>query len=225
MSANVIKFRPVGAKPLIERTPAGQVMWAKHADDLRRFHREGRTSGWVAAHYGVTRNAIIGAWSRLGLPQRKMRTSYATRKMTPEEIEARKELRRQRRDERQRAQQSRQLPPQRRTQGSILAQIHAAPEPSPAADTGSKPVVPILVQNEKGQIEANERLTSKTCRWWIGDVLDPRAGFCPEHKVEGLSYCQHHARIAFAAPTVRRPRAAPAPKPERIPTFADAESA
>lgn len=232
MSATIIPL--IAKPPVIERTPAGAAIWEPHEAVLRRFHEAGRTAQWVADYFGqgVTKNAIVGAWSRLQLPGRKRPATYTTRTATPEEIEARLEARRQQRNARQRvARDQKRAPaadatPQRRTQASILADIHAKPlDPSPAPASAGEPLVPILVHNEMGQLEANERLTNKTCRWYVGDPAHQGSGFCPETKVVGLPYCEAHARRAFAPPTVRRPRAAPSQKPERISTFADAESA
>lgn len=203
--------------------------WGDRADELRRFHAAGKTSGEVAAHYGVTRNAIIGAWSRLGLHAKQCGRPRIIR--TPEQYEALRQERLRKRAERERIkraelrQKSETHPPLRRSQASILAELFAQPMGTPMPDEAPPhDVIPILTRDDRGKIIANPRLTETCCRWVIGDPRLPATGFCPNSKVSGLSYCEMHAAKAYAQPTVRRPRPAPAPKAERIPTFADAES-
>lgn len=216
------------------KTPAGQMNWEPHKDELRRLYFEGHTASVVAERFGVTRNSVIGAWSRMPLPPRK-RSPMTVRRRTPEEIKKRLETRRQKHAERVRAQRAAaaqaagSVIPERRTQGAALASIIAAARQDPLATTivdpaPTKDLVPILVK-ENGKLVANDRLKNSTCRWWVGEVLDPAAGFCPHTAVLGLPYCAEHAQRAFQPPTARRQRAAAsAPKPERVPSFADAES-
>lgn len=214
------------------KTPAGQMDWEPHKPELRRLYFEGHTATIVADRFGVSRNSVIGAWSRMNLPPRK-RNPMTVRRRTPEEIQKRLETRRQKHAERVRAQRAEaaqeaaRAVPERRTQGDALASIIAAARQDPLAPapdpTPSRDLVPILVR-ENGKLVANDRLKNSTCRWWVGEVLDPAAGFCPHTAVVGLPYCEAHARKAFQPPAARRPRAPAAPKPLRIPTFAEAES-
>lgn len=203
--------------------------WGPHEAELRRMHAAGMTSGQVAAHYGVTRNSIISVWQRLGLHSDQYTRRRRPVVRTPEQEEARRLERLSKRAERERIKRAERRGADtdtapRRTQGTILAEIHAKPDEIAAIeDAPQKPVVPILVLDERGKIVANERLKSSTCRWYIGDPTHPGSGFCPEKAVSGLPYCEAHAKRAFQPPTVRRPRQPAAPKPERVPTFADAE--
>jgi GcrA cell cycle regulator len=43
------------------------------------------------------------------------------------------------------------------------------------------------------------------CRFPIGDPKDEAFHFCGRDKADGISYCDHHARIAFRPSTPRRP--------------------
>jgi GcrA cell cycle regulator len=43
------------------------------------------------------------------------------------------------------------------------------------------------------------------CRFPIGDPKDDAFHFCGRDKADGISYCDHHARIAFKPATPRRP--------------------
>jgi GcrA cell cycle regulator len=62
----------------------------------------------------------------------------------------------------------------------------------PAGAPGSRPV-PIM------------RLTEKTCRWplWAQDAPSVLRMYCGADVVDGLSYCPHHARLAFVKPYSR----------------------
>jgi len=42
------------------------------------------------------------------------------------------------------------------------------------------------------------QLTSTTCRWPIGEVMQPGFGFCGQEIASHQVYCDHHARIAQA---------------------------
>ena len=46
-------------------------------------------------------------------------------------------------------------------------------------------------------------LTEKSCRWPIGDPQLEDFHFCGKEKVDGLPYCEFHARKAFQPPQVR----------------------
>lgn len=62
------------------------------------------------------------------------------------------------------------------------------PPPEPPLPDG---VIP------KGQRCTLLHLTSKTCRWPIGDPLDADFYFCGEMPVVGDPYCAHHHGIAY----------------------------
>lgn len=42
-------------------------------------------------------------------------------------------------------------------------------------------------------------LNAHTCRWPIGDPLEPDFGFCGKHTAENKPYCEDHCRRAFTA--------------------------
>lgn len=211
--------------PVVEKTAAGLSKWDPHREKLKALHAEGKTAAQAAGFFGVSRNAIIGVWSRMGL-----RSDAPSIHRTPQQIENARLNRLARRNENDRIKRaSRRHADPRRTQGSILSAILAKQPAEPIAmqdDDVTLPtnLVPILARDADGKLTANPALTETCCRWWVGDPMQPGAGFCPEKKVDGLSYCQAHSVRAYAPPKVRSHRVAPAAKPERIPTFADAES-
>lgn len=67
----------------------------------------------------------------------------------------------------------------------------------------------ILVRDQSGALHANEKLKSSSCRWPVGDPLGSDFHFCGREHVKGLSYCENHARRAYA-PVARQRGQAPA---------------
>jgi GcrA cell cycle regulator len=47
-------------------------------------------------------------------------------------------------------------------------------------------------------------LRDRMCRWPEGDPKEPGFSFCGEECVTGLPYCDHHAKIAYQAPSRSR---------------------
>ena len=68
-----------------------------------------------------------------------------------------------------------------------------------------EPVIPLnerqtlLIRKADGKLHANDAFDHRMCRWPIGDVKAPDFHFCGRPKVQGLSYCEHHARRASQA--------------------------
>lgn len=217
----------------VERNAAGNAIWAPHHEDLKRLHAMGKTSSEAAAFYGVSRNSIISIWSRLGLSSEQI-SDEARRLHLARVKERRAAYARARAANRKRvaaeaaASSSRPPPPKPRlTQHAALSSFLGKPEASTdiddSTDVARTDLVPIHITNAQGRIEANSKLTESCCRWPVGEVGTLEFGFCGRTKVPGLPYCEAHARRAFALPKPRAPRAAPAPAPARVPTFADSE--
>lgn len=68
----------------------------------------------------------------------------------------------------------------------------------PYVETVEDLVIPLAERKTIQTLEAGD------CRWPIGDVRNPDFHFCGKEKLPGISYCEHHARKAFAAPQPRR---------------------
>lgn len=71
---------------------------------------------------------------------------------------------------------------------------------------GGEPYMPPI---EELVIPPKERkyittLTEICCRWPIGDPLESEFHFCGKSKVDGLPYCEFHARRAYQPPQQRR---------------------
>ncbi len=57
---------------------------------------------------------------------------------------------------------------------------------------------------ENDQRRTLNELTSETCHWPIGDPQMPDFFFCGGRALDGLPYCAHHSRIAYAPQVERR---------------------
>jgi GcrA cell cycle regulator len=92
---------------------------------------------------------------------------------------------------------------QYRTHGNVALKPIFAPMERP---TVALSIVPSVV--EELDMPAPLRvplldLKESMCRWPIGDPQDDDFHFCGHAKASGISYCEHHARVAFQ-PAARR---------------------
>lgn len=130
------------------------------------------------------RNAIISRAHRLGLPPHKYRTGSGT-------VAA---------------------PRERRTRHAPV-DIAVAKEAvvEQRAETAEEAIEPTLAQkmpnacsDVRGARQSIAALRSESCRWPIGDPLNPDFRFCGEEKIAGTSYCLDHYHAAYQAPSPRR---------------------
>lgn len=149
---------------------------------LKRFHQDGLTSSQIAREIGVTRNAVIGKLSRLGLSR-------------PRDVV--------------RAQQKRaaKLLRPRRARFSIVAKNGAlAPAfaaPPPPAATPTAPAIEVAPVFEGRGCTLLE-LSHGKCRWPIDGPDGKEVFFCGNDRVEGLPYCSAHARLAYRPSAARQ---------------------
>lgn len=151
---------------------------------LKKLWGEGLSASQIAGRLGsVTRNAVIGKVHRLGLSGRA-----TTSRMKSHRPRAR-----------------------------IAVQKRPATG-KPRFATNGNPTVralyPLEADNyvapiEEIEIPLAERKTIQTlgecnCRWPIGDPQMADFHFCGKEKVQGLPYCEFHARRAFQPPQARR---------------------
>ncbi len=155
-------------------------------EQLKKLWADGLSASQIAAQLGeVTRNAVIGKVHRLGL---------ATRASSNRTNSSRLRLRQ--------AQPRRQV--QQRQRVSHVG--NTAFRQMLEADSSPMPHTPIV---EEIEIPVAERktlqdLTECMCRWPIGDPQQADFYFCGRNKVNGLPYCEVHARRAFQPPQPRR---------------------
>ncbi len=127
---------------------------------------------------GVTRSAVIGKMHRMGLGGDKSRALFAQHKQRQQrEAERRRRI----------AARSQERPAVRKTAIRELLERDAV---------SSKP------QYEELQIPVAERrsiltVESHECRWPIGDPQEPDFHLCGKRKMDGVPYCEFHARRAY----------------------------
>jgi GcrA cell cycle regulator len=165
---------------------ADSATWhAERVDLLKRCFESGLTCSEIAREIGVTRNAVIGKLSRLGLSR-------------PREVIA-KPLRRAAALARPKVPRPRRLT---RPPANILAQREMLKNAFAVADSipVEDPVIPI--DNGRGctLLELGER----KCRWPINDPGSHDFCFCGNEPVSGFPYCPGHARMAYRRAGARR---------------------
>jgi len=157
---------------------------------LKKLWADGLSASQIAGRLGgVTRNAVIGKVHRLGLAGRA--TTSRTRTPRPRSRVAHLPLRPTR--------------VQYRTHGNAALKPVFMPVERPAVALA---IVPSVVQElniaSVLRIDLLD-LRECMCRWPIGDPQDDSFHFCGQPKVSGISYCDHHAKVAFQ-PAARRRR-------------------
>lgn len=168
---------------------------------LKKLWAEGLSASQIAGRLGgVTRNAVIGKVHRLGLSGRATTSRMKSHRPRP------------------RATAKRNGKTRFGTVGNpaLRALYHQEQQPY-------TPAVEELVIPEKER-KSIQTLMENHCRWPIGDPQMTDFHFCGKSKVNGLPYCEFHARRAFQPPQARRRDrsadrtpaqiAAPAVKPE-----------
>lgn len=154
----------------------------ERVDSLKKLWAEGLSASQIAAKLGgVTRNAVIGKVHRLGLSGRATTS-------------------------RMKSHRPRRVAPAKR----IAKPRFAAPGNSAVRSLYQPEAEPYQSKFEELEIPMEERKYIQTleechCRWPIGDPQEADFHFCGKSKVEGLPYCEHHARRAFQPPQARRP--------------------
>jgi GcrA cell cycle regulator len=148
---------------------------------LRKLWQEGLSASRIAGELGgVSRNAVIGKVHRLGLSGRGQPSSSIKRQRKPRLAQGAAAPRRPRRP---------------LSIGNNALKAEAMPEAERRQETVVVPIAKRLTI---------EKLTERTCKWPIGDPGDEDFHFCGHDSLEGLPYCQYHARVAYHVPDPRR---------------------
>lgn len=152
---------------------------------LKKLWAEGLTSGQIALRIpGTTRNGIIGKIHRLGLAGRVI-----------------VKLKGDRRKERKPSAQRKPPAPKRPT--TPLEALYAACQVPDAPPMVEELVIPLAERKQLVDLEERD------CRWPIGDVQQEGFHFCGRGKVDGLPYCEHHARRAYQPPQAKQRKEKP----------------
>lgn len=157
--------------------PDNRPTWsAERTEQLKRCFQAGLTCSQIAREIGVTRNAVIGKMSRLGLTRPK--------DLLVKQLKRAGKL--------SRASKPRTWRP-RRARLNIFAQhemLMAAFPPEPELLTTNVPI-------HNGTGCTLLELARGKCRWPISSPGADDFCFCGNESVDGLPYCLGHARIAY----------------------------
>jgi GcrA cell cycle regulator len=144
---------------------------------LKRFFHAGLSCSQIANEMGVTRNAVIGKMSRLGLSR-------------PKEVSARQQ------EQRRAAKLARPKTPAawrpKRPRLNIATQHEILMAAFPATPSRAED---IPIHNGRGCTLLE--LGREQCRWPISHPGAADFCFCGHAPVQGLPYCPGHARIAY----------------------------
>jgi len=148
---------------------------------LKKLWADGLSASQIAGRLGeVTRNAVIGKVHRLGLSGRA--TTSRMKSHRP----------------RVRTQAAKRLMKPRFATGNQAFRNLYLTDTEPYVPPAEEVVIPL---KERKYIQT---LTEVDCRWPIGDPQLADFHFCGKSKINGLPYCEAHARRAFQPPQARR---------------------
>lgn len=164
--------------------------WTDNREELlKKLWADGLSAGQISTRLGgVTRSAVLGKVHRLGLMGRTKQRATVPAQRLP----------------RVRVRYVHLAPKPKRPR-----QVFTAVECPPAAMTQIQVVRAIASRvSEETGIPAALRidlldLRECMCRWPIGDPKEESFHFCGRAKADLISYCDAHARIAYA-PSARR---------------------
>ncbi|HLH97862.1 MAG TPA: GcrA family cell cycle regulator [Xanthobacteraceae bacterium] len=159
---------PRHSKEATKSTTRPGVTWtSERIAQLKSAVEAGLTCSQIAAEIGVSRNAVIGKISRLGLSRR--RKQAAPREAKPKRTVFRA-----------------------RSLARILARQQLLSGLNAASPCGA-PAIAIL----NGRGCSLFELTPGKCRWPINDPGTDDFCFCGSEQVQGLPYCLGHVRLAY----------------------------
>ena len=158
----------------------------ERVETLKKLWSEGLSASQIAGRIGgVTRNAVIGKVHRLGLSGRATTSRIKSH-----------------RPRRTAVQTKRIANPANRSRfaqsGNPAVRHLYQSDTEPYVAPIEEMVIPLA---ERKYIQT---LMEVDCRWPIGDPQETDFHFCGKRKVNGLPYCEHHARRAFQPPQPRR---------------------
>ena len=183
---------------------------------LKKMWGEGQSASQIAKELGgVTRNAVIGKVHRLGLSNRNGsgRSSTASANTEAKAKPAPKA--------------AKPAKPKAAPKPEAAPAAAEAPAPAPAVVTRIKPIIPAgqplppqpstneidpkalakVTEVEKKAKRLNlMELTSRTCKWPVGDPATDDFWFCGLPSQAGKPYCEAHVGVAFQPMSARRDR-------------------
>lgn len=173
----------------------------ERVEQLKKLWAEGLSASQIAARIGdVTRNAVIGKVHRLGLAGRA--TTSRIKTLRPRKSAAARPA------SAKRQRMLRFHPHSGMPREGFPPLLPTDLQPDVAPRSYEELVIPL---EERASILS---LKESSCRWPIGDPQHEDFHFCGRGKMDGLPYCEFHARRAFQpAQSRRRDVGLPAPVP------------
>ncbi|PSH68425.1 GcrA cell cycle regulator [Phyllobacterium brassicacearum] len=165
----------------------------ERVEQLKKLWADGLSASQIAAQLGgVSRNAVIGKVHRLKLSGRGKTTSTQTRsKKVNTGVSGS-----------QRSGGSAHMTSRvvNRSVGATALQTEYSTDlvPHTITKTVTDVVVPISRRLELVQ------LSERTCKWPVGDPLQPDFNFCGNDVGESGPYCTYHSRLAYQPASDRR---------------------
>ncbi len=164
----------------------------ERTERLLALHQEGKTASEIGAELGVTRNAVIGKLHRMGVTRKKKE---------PEKVE----------------------PEPKQAEDS--AAEAGWTEKDDDGEDGDGEDADDEQEDDRDRMEVNRltarnveqnslklslmELTSRTCKWPIGDPASDEFWFCGLPSTPGKPYCEAHNNLACQPFTSRRDRKLP----------------
>lgn len=180
----------------------------ERVERLKALYAKGMSFNDIADHLGLPgqKNAVLGKADRLKLPKR--RKAYA-QVSSSEKLEAmrkrealKKETARLAKEERQRLKAEKAKSPAAAPAAEPFGTSDNRTLSSPVWQAGDRPLMPLV------------DLTDRTCRFPLGDPLQPGFGFCGDHTQAKLNkrgdqiglhrYCATHQKIVTIPREIRK---------------------
>lgn len=183
---------------------------------LKKMWGEGQSASQIAKELGgVTRNAVIGKVHRLGLSNRNGGGGSSTASANTEA------------KAKPAPKAAKPAKPKAAPKPEAAPAAAEAPAPAPAVVTRIKPIIPAgqplppqpstneidpkalakVTEVEKKAKRLNlMELTSRTCKWPVGDPATDDFWFCGLPSQAGKPYCEAHVGVAFQPMSARRDR-------------------
>jgi GcrA cell cycle regulator len=146
----------------------------ERVQQLQQYVTAGLTCSEIAAEIGVTRNAVIGKISRLGLSTGRSRGAIPGRMRA-----------------------ARTRAPARPSRMARVLRAVAAVAPAELIVVTEAPPIESARRCPLLDLAADE------CRWPLGDPGKADFGFCGNDAIAGFSYCAGHLRMAYRVPVGR----------------------